>query len=124
LRLLLDAHESGRRLGKALRDLGHDVLAVSEEPALDGWSDEALLRLAADDGRITVTHNVRHFIPLLIEWGESGRAHAGCVLVKGIDHAQYGLLLTGLEQLLEARSRQEEWVDLAMWLTPASVRRS
>ena len=118
MRLLLDAHLSGRRLGKALRDLGHDVLAVNEEFSLDGWGDEALLRLAANGGRIVVTHNVRDFVPLLVEWGESGQSHAGCVLVKRIDHSQFGLLLAGLGQLFEAYPRQEEWIDLVMWSTP------
>lgn len=118
MRLFLDAHESGRRLGEALRAAGHDVVAANEHPSLDGADDEELMDLAAGDGRIMVTHNARHFVPILIEWAASGHFHAGCVLVKGIDHSQIGALLRGLELLFEAHPAQEEWTDLTLWLTP------
>jgi nucleoside-diphosphate-sugar epimerase len=48
LRLLLDAHVSGRRIGAALRERGHEVLAVDEERDLDGCADEDLMELWRD----------------------------------------------------------------------------
>jgi len=119
--MFLDAHVSGRRLGRALRERGHDVFAASDHPDLDGVDDESLMRLAAQDGRIMVTHNVRDFAPIVVEWASTGRSHAGCVLVAGIDHSQYGVLLRGLGALFEAIPEQAGWVDMTMWLTPGSA---
>lgn len=121
MRLLLDAHISARHAGEALRADGHDVLAVIERADLDGASDERVLSLAAAERRILVTHNVRHFAPLLVEWAEAGRSHAGCVLVAQIDHSQFGLVLRGLRPLFEQHPEQEHWIDLALWLSPASA---
>jgi hypothetical protein len=45
VRLLLDAHISGRRIATALRKRGRDVRAADEERDLDGMTDEALLEL-------------------------------------------------------------------------------
>jgi predicted nuclease of predicted toxin-antitoxin system len=61
LRLLLDAHVSGRRIGVALRARGHDVLAVNEERGLDGRPDEELMELASVQRRILVTFDVADF---------------------------------------------------------------
>lgn len=120
MRLLLDEHISAPRLGEALRAAGHDMLAAAEHPALAGVADEALLRTAAAEGRIMVTHNIRDFVPILIDWGAGGRSHAGCVLIKGIHHSQFGLLLDGLKALFQDRPEQEEWIDLTIWLTAES----
>lgn len=49
MRLLLDAHVSGRVVARRLRERGHDVRAANEEPRLDAWEDEALLELAATE---------------------------------------------------------------------------
>ena len=49
---MLDAHISGRRIATAHRKRGHDVRAADEERDLDGMTDEALLELAAGDGRV------------------------------------------------------------------------
>jgi predicted nuclease of predicted toxin-antitoxin system len=55
MRLLLDAHLSGRHVGDPLRDDGHDVRAADSELALEGASDEEVLALAIAEGRILVT---------------------------------------------------------------------
>lgn len=117
LRILLDAHFSGRVIATALRKAGHDVLALTEEPALEGLDDALVLELAAREQRIPVTHNIRDFAPLLREWGESGRSHPGCVLVHGLDHADFGRLLGGLDRQFGARPTQDEWIDVALFLT-------
>jgi predicted nuclease of predicted toxin-antitoxin system len=121
VRLFLDAHVSGRRLGRALRELGHDVVAAGDRPELDGADDESLLLLATEQDRVMVTHNARDFVPIVVDWGATGRAHAGCVLIKGIDHSQYGMLLRGLTALFEAVPEQSDWVDRVMWLTPTGL---
>jgi hypothetical protein len=65
MRLLLDANLSGRRIARSLREDGHDILALSERPDLEGLSDPGVLALAASERRILVTRNSRDFAPLL-----------------------------------------------------------
>src|SRR5215212_2657806 len=67
MNILLDAHISGRTVGKALTENGHDVRAIDSEPELEGLSDPEVLELAAAEGRILVTANMRDFEPLLRE---------------------------------------------------------
>jgi Domain of unknown function (DUF5615) len=52
VRLLLDAHVSGPRVGGRLEKRGHDVYALGQQPALEGLADEQVLALAAEDQRI------------------------------------------------------------------------
>lgn len=117
MRVLLDAHVSGRRIGDVLRADGHDVLALIDDPELGALPDADVLRLAAADRRILVTFNHRHFVPLLRQWAEAGQMHHGCIIVYGLDHGEFGLILRGIRRLLDARPRQEDWVDLVDALT-------
>ncbi len=117
MRILLDAHVSGRRIARSLRNDGHDVLALSEDAELGALDDPDVLELAASEGRMLVTFNQRHFAPLLRQWAEAGRAHAGCVLVYGIDHGEFDLILRGLRQLFAERPGQEDWTGLCDALT-------
>jgi hypothetical protein len=113
MRLLLDAHVSGPSVGGPLRERGHDVRALDQEPEHEGLDDEEVLGLASEDGRILVTHNVTDFPEILRDWAAEGRSHAGVILVYGIKHSEFGLLLRGIERWLELRSTQGEWLDFA-----------
>jgi Domain of unknown function (DUF5615) len=95
VRVLLDAHVSGRRIGDALRADGHEVLALNDDPELGALPDADVLRLAAADRRILVTFNHRHFVPLLRQWAEAGQTHHGCIIVYGLDHGELGLISGG-----------------------------
>lgn len=117
MRILLDAHVSGRRIGDALRADGHDVLALDEEAELGALADADVLSLAAADRRILVTFDARHFPPLLRQWAEAGRTHHGCIIAYGLDHGEFGLILRRIRRLLDARPRQEDRVDLVDALT-------
>lgn len=116
MRLLLDANLSPRRIAAPLRRAGHDVLALAEEQALEGLDDPEVLVLAAAEDRVLVTRNSRDFAPLLREWAEAGRGHAGCVLIWSLDHSEFAAIVSGLERLLADRSRQEAWRDLSFAL--------
>ncbi len=116
MRLLLDANLSGRRIGGPLRQDGHDVLALGERPDLEGLADPAVLELAAADGRVLVTRNSRDFSPLLREWAERGRSHAGCVLIWTLRHDEFGPILRGVRRLVAERPEQADWRDLAVAL--------
>lgn len=111
MRLLLDAHMSGPRLAEALRGAGHDVRAADEERQLDGWTDERLLALAAEEDRIIVTFDVKDFPTIVRRWMEAGRSHAGCAILVGIDHGEFGAILRAIERELVARPDRASWRD-------------
>ncbi|HMJ01966.1 MAG TPA: DUF5615 family PIN-like protein [Conexibacter sp.] len=111
MRLLLDAHVSGRRIGAALRERGHDVLAVAEERSLDGCPDEELLELANSQQRVLVTFDAADFPRICREWLERGRSHHGCALLVGIRHHEFGAIMRALEAAFAARSDPAEWDD-------------
>jgi hypothetical protein len=116
VRLFLDAHISGPRIARALRDAGHDVRAADEERELDGLTDEELLSIAAAEGRIFVTFDVKDFPVIARRWAEAGRAHAGCAIVVGIDHGEFGAILDTIAAALTARPDGAEWTDLTLFL--------
>lgn len=120
MRLFLDAHVSGRRIAAALRERGHDVRAADEGRELDGWEDERLLELAEVEQRILVTFNVKDFARILSEWGGSGRHHAGCLMLVGIDHGEFGLILRVIDAAVHARPDARAWRDYAAWGTRAA----
>lgn len=116
LRLLLDANLSPKGIGGPLRAAGHDVRSLAAERALEGLDDPDVLALAAAEGRILVTRNSRDFAPLLREWAEAGRPHAGCVLIWSFDHSEFGAISEGLERLLSVRPAQQNWIEIAIAL--------
>lgn len=116
MRVLLDANLSPKRVGAALERLGHDVLALATDPTLGALDDRDVLALAAEQSRILVTRNARDFAPLLREWMEADRHHAGCILLWSLDHHEFGLIVDGASRLLAARPDQEEWRDLTLAL--------
>lgn len=116
MRLLLDAHVSGPNVGRRLTDGGHDVRALDQEPALEGLDDDQVLALAASEQRILVTHNIADFPQILREWAAAQRNHAGVILVYGIDHSEFSVIVRGIERWLEMRPDHSDWRDLAVVL--------
>ena len=114
MRLFLDAHVSARRIATALREQ-HDVRAADEERELDSSDDERLLALASEQGRIMVTFNVKGFAGITTEWTAARKSHAGCLLIVGIDHAEFGLILRVIEHALSTRGEQAAWIDYTAW---------
>jgi Domain of unknown function (DUF5615) len=94
--------------------MGHDVVALDEHLVLEGLADPAVLSLAAAEGRILVTFNVRDFAPHLQEWAEAGRGHAGCVLVVGLNHGEIGPVVKRLSTLLNETG---SWESRAVFLS-------
>jgi nucleoside-diphosphate-sugar epimerase len=112
----LDAHISGPRIARALRDAGHDVRAADEERELDGLTDEDVLSIAAAEERIFVTFDVKDFPVIARRWAEAGRVHAGCAIVVGIDQGEFGATLNTIAHELTARPGQADWIDLTLFL--------
>ena len=119
MRILLNAHISGRTVGKALIEGGHDVRALDSEMELEGLSDPEVLELAATEGRVLVTANIRNFEPILREWAGESRSHAGLILVpSSVRNESFGVLISGVEETL-MNTRQAGWVDRVEWLRKA-----
>jgi predicted nuclease of predicted toxin-antitoxin system len=116
VKLFLDAHISGPRIARALRDAGHDVRAADEERELDGLADEELLSIATAEARIFVTFDVKDFPVIARRWAEAGRPHAGCAIVVGIDHGEFGAILETIAATLTARPNEAEWTALTLFL--------
>jgi predicted nuclease of predicted toxin-antitoxin system len=112
LRLLLDANLSPRGVGGPLRQAGHDVLALAENPAYEGLSDPQVFELAASERRILITRNSRDFAPLARQWAEAQQSHAGLVLIWTLDHSQFAQIVAGVERQLAQRPTQQQWQDI------------
>jgi hypothetical protein len=61
-----------------------------------------------------VTFNIRDFAVILRDWAERGREHAGCVLMAGMDHSEFGAILRTLEAALAQRPDQSAWCNLSL----------
>ena len=116
MRLLLDANLSPKRIGSVLQKRGHDVLSLASDAALGALDDPQVLELAAEQARILVTRNSRDFAPLLREWAEAGRHHAGCILIWTLGHHEFGAIIKGVGQLLRHRPEAEQRRDLTIAL--------
>jgi predicted nuclease of predicted toxin-antitoxin system len=114
LRLLLDANLSPKRIGSPLERRGHDVVSLAADIALGALDDPLVLEFAATESRILITRNARDFAPLLREWAEAGRHHAGCILIWTLDHHQFGAIIRAVTALLDGRPSPRDWYDLAV----------
>jgi hypothetical protein len=64
-------------LAAALRELGHDVVAVAERSDLRALSDAELFAWAVAESRCIVAENVKDFRRLLLRADESGQPSPG-----------------------------------------------
>ncbi len=116
IRLLLDAHISGRVVGKALEEAGHDVYALDSEKELEGMQDPDVLELAISEERVLVTANVGDFMALITQLNASGRSHTGSICVpKSISNEEFSAIISGVSSMVEDTS-QEEWMDRVEWI--------
>lgn len=122
MKLFLDAHISARRVAAPLRNQGHDVRTADEERELDSFTDEELLSIAAAEERIFITFDVHDFPVIARRWAEAGRVHAGCAIVVGIDHGEFGAILDTIAAELTVRPDEAKWTDLTLFLARRSPR--
>ena len=116
MRLLLDAHVSGRVVGRHLREQGHDVLALDEHKNLEGLDDPDVLELATKEGRVLLTHNVKDFPDILRDWADEAREHAGCIILVGIQLSQFGQLIRSIEAALASTQDQQDWRNRSVFV--------
>lgn len=117
MRLLLDAHISAKAVARPLRRRNHDVRAVGEEAALAGWSDEDLLELANQEQRVLITFDADDFPRIARSWGAQSRSHAGCIVIVGIDHSEFGLIVKIVERAFTQFPDQANWIDRFLFLS-------
>lgn len=122
MRFLLDEHLSPR-VARELRARGIDAVALRawREGAFLQQPDERILEAAGEEGRVLMTHDV-HSIPLLLKaWAETGRYHAGVILVSAaaITPDDYGGLIHALVALA-GRDRDLPWLNRVVFLEKGS----
>lgn len=91
------------------------MLALDQDETLSGLADEEVLTFAAEQERIVITHNMRHFAPIARSWMEARRSHHGLILVT-LPHTDCGAILRRFEQAFAARPDQNEWIDRVEFL--------
>lgn len=102
----------------ALRERGHDVVAVAERPELRGRPDEVIFSEAQAQGRAIVTENVVDYRPLASAALRAGRVPPTLVLTSNRAYPRAsrrtpGRLVTALDALLSEPHvpAGEHWLD-------------
>ncbi len=105
-RLFADVHVPGPVVHQ-LRLRGVDVTAATEE-GHERKSDEDLLILATEAGRIMVTQDIR-FRVLAEDWQRAGRAFSGLIFAHQ-RRVSYGDMIADLE-LIAVATNQAYWLN-------------
>ena len=119
MKLLLDEHFSSI-LAQQLQRRGHDVLAVTEQPALRQLPDEEVLAWATTARRAIVTENVDDFLRLHADYLTHQRLHWGLVLTTRRKFPRspesMGLLVAALDELLRVLDSEDALQQDIHWL--------
>jgi hypothetical protein len=101
-KLFLDEH-IWAYLAKILRERGYDVIHATEV-GLIATPDELIMKYAVGEHRAVVTFNIKHYIPLSIQYFEDGKEHYGVVVSKALSQ---GELQRRITKLLESVTAEE-----------------
>lgn len=119
MRLVLDQHYSPT-IAQRLRDRGHDVVSVEEDPALRGRADREVWTYAIAERRAVLTEDVGHFVAFVREWLLAGERHCGVILTtpKSMPRGRrtIGVFIDKLDALLNERPAEDALVDQVHWL--------
>lgn len=117
MKLLLDEMWTPA-IAAALRDRGHEVVAVAERHDLRGLADAAIFDAAVAEGRVIVTENVVDYRPLAADAMRAGRPHPALILTSNRAYPRAsrrtaGRLVRALDALLATRGAisGEHWLD-------------
>lgn len=124
MRLLLDHDVSGPQVGVRLSARAHDVRALDQESQHSGLPDDEVLRLAAGDSRIVVTHDVNTFPAVLRDFAERGEAHAGAIVVVAIRSRDFDLIVRAVEARLAGYPQQEQWRNLTVFAAHSDLKKT
>ena len=119
MRLLLDQHYSPR-IATELRNSGHDVASVEEDPHLRDRGDREVWSHAIAEQRVLLTENVRHFAPLIRESAVAGESHFGVVFTSPRSMPRragtFGLYVERLDAFLREHPADDALADQIAWL--------
>jgi hypothetical protein len=119
VRLLLDEMLSPQ-VARALRDRGHDVVAIAERQVWMSYSDDEVIELAREERRAVVTANVRDYRPRSAAAAMPGRpGHFGMVFIPGsyrITKHDIGRIVRALEAVLAAHASDADLHNQETWL--------
>ena len=120
MRLLIDEMWP-RFVARALRERGHDVTSVAENPDLRTRPDSAILAAAVAEGRVVVTENVRDFREMGLAELQAGRTYPAFIFT---DNERWlrtrsgtragGRLVNALDALLSSGAT----IEGEHWLAP------
>ncbi|HEX5164447.1 MAG TPA: hypothetical protein VFV93_03545 [Thermomicrobiales bacterium] len=81
--------------------------------------DETLLEIGFETGRVLVSYDVHTIPPLVQEWADAGRQHAGVIFITGraAQINDVGAILRSLRTLL-AEQGDEDWRNRVIYLNP------
>ena len=119
MRLLLDEHLSPD-IADALRERGHDVVAIEERSDWLQLTDDQVIQLAHRERRGVVTNNLRDYRPRAAALVASGEGHWGMVFVPGSyrrSRRDTGRIVMALEAILSARPEDDGLSNQETWLT-------
>lgn len=106
-------------LAKALRDRGHDVVALTERDDIPASaSDAEVMIVAAAEGRAVVTNNVKDFRPIAARRILSGEGHGGLLLIPHTvarSRAATAGLAAAIDKVIN--EHQTGLVDTEVWLS-------
>ncbi len=101
----------------ALRQRGHDVVAIAEHPELRGLPDPELFEHCTVEVRAIVTYNRDDYLELDRQYRSQERDHNGVVILNPRRFPQgtgtIGALVSSLEAFLSRGSRYPSFID---WL--------
>ena len=104
-------------IAEALRDRGHEVVAVAERRDLRGMPDAAIFDAAHAEGRVIVTENVVDYRPLAADAMRAGRDSPALIYASNrayprANRRTAGRLVAALDALLSARDAvaSEHWL--------------
>ena len=107
-------------IARALRERGHDVLAVAERPGWAALSDPEVVALARTQHRAIVTTNLRDYRPLHAEAiTPGGSGHFGMVFMPGSyrrTKADTGRIIAALEAKLTEYPGDDDLANGECWL--------
>ena len=121
LKLLLDEHVPPLLAGELARHRpGTAVIALQDFAgrAFLGAYDEKILLAGAEGGWTLLTYDQKTIPPLLMAWGEQGKAHGGIIFVdrKTLEPAAVGGLLRALLKVWETLG-EIDWTDRVVYLS-------
>ena len=123
LSLLLDediSPEVTHQIAQKQPDIQITSVHYWHEGYYKGQPAEAILTAAMREGRSLVTYDQKTILPVLVQWGAAGIAHAGVVFVddRSISNSDFGAIVKAVTALRNA-SRTAEWKNRVEFLRPA-----